>query len=156
MPDRTPYTALIQEVADVYALPAPVLEAQILVESAGDPFALRYEPEFFVRYIRDNAHARGRAYGPLAACSYGLLQILYETALEIGFPGRPEGLFDPRTNLIWAGKHLASLVTWADGQLARALAAYNAGRGGWTSAEGQAYVDRVASLVRPAGKGLLT
>lgn len=151
MPDRTPYTALIEEVADVYALPAPVLEAQILVESGGDANALRYEHDFFVRYIKDNPAAKGAVYGPLAACSYGLLQVMLETMLELGFPGRPEDLFTPRTNLVWAGKYLADLVRWAGGDLERALCAFNGGKQATMTKpyRNALYAQRVAALVRP-------
>jgi transglycosylase-like protein with SLT domain len=149
MLDRTPYTALIQEIAQIHALSAPVLEAQVLVESGGDRFAFRIEPQFFRSYIRDNHAAKGYRYGPLAACSYGLLQIVYETALEHGFTGQPWDLFDPRTGLTWGATHLASLVLWAGGDLERALAAFNGGRVGNVTKpyRNAAYVDRVRALL---------
>jgi len=132
MTPRTAYTDLIQRVANSYALPADVLEGQVLAESHGDPFALRYEPAYFDRYVRGRSPeiVKAHQYGPLAACSFGLLQILLETAMEIGFDGRPEDLFEPHIGLAWGAKHLAALLAWADGDLMRALAAFNGGKAG--------------------------
>lgn len=132
MTPRTAYTDLIQRVANSYALPADVLEGQVLSESRGDPFALRYEPAYFDRYVRGRSPeiVKAHAYGPLAACSFGLLQIMLETAYEIGFDGRPEQLFDPMVGLAWGAKYLKSLLDWADDDLMQALAAYNGGKSG--------------------------
>jgi soluble lytic murein transglycosylase-like protein len=125
--------ALLQEVGNHYRLPAHLLAAQVLQESSGDPFAFRFEPNFWRRYIRDNPDAKAFRFGPLAACSFGLLQIMLETAYEIGFDGRPEDLFVPRIGLSWGAKYLRSLWDWAGGEDAnyiQALCAYNGGRGG--------------------------
>lgn len=46
-----PFKALIKEKAGRHDLPAEWLGAICLQESAGDPFALRYEPGFYERYI---------------------------------------------------------------------------------------------------------
>ena len=61
--------ALIFQVATSYGLPVDLLTAQIQVESGGDPWAFRYEEEFFLRYIKDRPEAKAGQYGPLAACS---------------------------------------------------------------------------------------
>ena len=74
---------LIIQVANLYNLRIDILTAQVQIESGGDPFALRYEDGYFEKYIRNNPKAKGYKYGPFAACSIGLLQILYET----GVPG---------------------------------------------------------------------
>lgn len=130
--------ALIREVSNAYGLPFDLLRAQVMQESGGDPFAFRYEPAYFRRYVFDdpmtlkNEHpdALAQKYGPLAACSFGLLQIMYETAVEIGFGGRPEELFVPRVGLSFGAKQMARLLAWAGGDYYRALAAYNGGQGG--------------------------
>lgn len=131
---------LVRQVAGVYRLPETLLAAQISVESGGDPNAFRYEPAYFERYILEKA-VKGSKYGPLAACSYGLLQILLETALEIGFDDKPERLFEPRIGLSWGAKYLRYLWDGLGGEessFRSALARYN-GRG----AAAQAYADKV-------------
>jgi soluble lytic murein transglycosylase-like protein len=122
--------ALVFQVATVYHLPVDLLTAQVQVESGGDPHAFRYEYDFYTRYIRGNPDAKAGQYGPLAACSYGLLQIVLEVAYEIGFDGRPEELFEPRIGLAWGAKKMQALLAWAGTNYVQALAAYNGGTGG--------------------------
>jgi hypothetical protein len=132
MTPRTPYTALIHRVATTYGLPADVLEGQVLAESRGDPDSLRYEPAFYDHYLRGKSPdiVKASQYGPLAACSFGLLQVMLETAYEDGFDGRPETLFDPMIGLAWGAKHLQWCLEVADGDLERALCIYNGGTKG--------------------------
>jgi soluble lytic murein transglycosylase-like protein len=145
---------LVRQAASVYQLPENLLFGQVLAESNGDPFAFRYEHDYFGRYIQTNPAALGFAYGPLAACSYGLLQIMFETALEIGYADRPEGLFVPRVGLAFGSRYMVNLLAWAQGDYQKALSAYNGGKG--TAAKGppysnQSYVSRVYTL---AGSGV--
>lgn len=130
MKGLTRYTDLIGQVASNLALPADLLEAQIVEESSGEPDAFRWEPGYYDEYIKGNAAARGARYGPLAACSYGLLQIMLETAIEIGFLGLPQDLFTPKIGLYWGAVYLSHLRN-AGGpnpaDLRTAIAAYNGG-----------------------------
>lgn len=148
-----PYNHLIDETAILYRLPRRLLAAQILVESAGDRYAFRHEAGYFDRYLRRNPSARGAGFGPLAACSYGLLQVMLETALEIGFAGRPEELFDPKTGLEWGARYLRACWDWAgatDPDYPRALSAYNGGKGAARVGppfRNQPYVDKVYAHV---------
>lgn len=159
MGDRTPYTAMIQSAARKYRLPFPELEAQILVESSGRADAFRYEDHFYRHNIVGNSRAAAARYGPLAACSYGLLQILLETAMERGFTGRPEQLFIPEIGLLWGAIHLRWLWDQLDEQqqghdYRRVLAGYNAGLAAVQMAiankldlPASAYLERVANFV---------
>lgn len=144
----TPYDQLVLTVANSYNLPFDLLQGQMLVESSGDPFAFRYEHDFFVTYIRGNAHAAGARFGPLAACSFGLLQILLETACELGFADRPERLFEPQVGLAFGAKYVRQCIDRSNGDLRLGLARYNG-----SGAAALAYADRV--FVR-AGRGLNT
>lgn len=139
--------AIVTKIAAMYGLDADLLGGQILVESAGQADAFRFEPAFYRHYIKDNPRAVARTHGPLAACSYGPLQIMYEVAVEIGFHGEPHELFDFETGLYWGARYLASLVTWAKGDLHAALAAYNGGKAGnepdATPDRNHAYADKV-------------
>jgi len=135
----------IVRVARAYGLDPELLTAQILVESSGDATAFRYEPAFFRRYVHGNPDAKAAKFGPLAACSFGLLQILLETACEIGFVGQPWDLFTPAIGLEWGAKYFAALLAWAGGDVTRALAAYNGGKQGNVRPpfRNQAYADKV-------------
>lgn len=154
------YRSIIGLAAAQHALDPQLVEAVVWQESGDDPFAFRLEPAFFKRYIRDNAEAKAKEFGPLAACSYGLMQIMLETAYEESWDGAPEDLFDPAHGLSAGCAHLARLLIWAEGDHAKALGAYNAsqkaadvealaafnaGQGNWQSPAAQAYA---ASVLR--------
>src|ERR1043166_2433530 len=62
--------ALIEATAARYGLSPTILRAQVLVESNGDPDALRIEEKFYTRYVLDNINAKAAHYRKLAACSY--------------------------------------------------------------------------------------
>jgi len=138
-----------------YALSPELLAAQVLVESSGDPNAFRYEPAFFKTYIKGNPNAKAARYGPLAACSYGPLQIMLETAVELGFTGRPEDLFVPEIGTEFGAKYLSSLLLWAAGDYTRAWCAYNGGKGAAMKPPypNQSYADKVLAM---KGKALTT
>lgn len=121
--------ALVISVAGKYGLDVALLNAQIQVESAGDPFALRYEINFYHTYLKNNEHALSKEYGPLGACSYGLMQIILEVAMELGFGDRPEKLFVPNIGLAYGAAKMQSLLKWSNNDYDRALSAYNAGKG---------------------------
>jgi hypothetical protein len=101
-----PFRPLLAEAAASIDWPADLLAAQVLVESSGDPYALRVEFDLWRRTERTIAAAR---WGPLYCTSFGLGQILFMTALDEGFTGRPEDLFVPRTNLTVMIRHLDTL-----------------------------------------------
>lgn len=145
---KTPYDDLIRQVSNLYGLPFNLLQSQVLQESSGRADAFRFEQDFYERYIETNQKALGFKYGKLAACSYGLLQIMFETALELGFTDQPHMLFDPRVGLSWGAKKMKALWEWSgglDADYGKALSAYN---GGTARAQGppfpnQAYVDAI-------------
>lgn len=97
----TPYGSLIFRLARDHGLNPALVAAIVRVESDFDPSAL------------SNKGARG------------LLQLMPATAARFGVA---EGqLYDPRHNLEAGVTYLASLVKRFDGDLPKALAAYNAG-----------------------------
>ena len=137
----TPYLAQITATAKGHALDVELLEAQVLVESSGRPDAFHFDLTFYERYIRTNPAAKAGRFGPLAACSYGLLQVELEVAYERGFQGLPHQLFDPAIGLEWGAKQLAYLLAYFHSDYTRALEAYNAGIGNLPA--GTAYANRV-------------
>lgn len=127
MTGQTRYTALIQQVATAYGLDVDLLEAQVIHESSGEPDAFKFEAGFYHNYVKGKPHALAGKYGPLAACSCGLLQIMLETAMERGFADRPEMLFVDRVGLTFGAKYLHHLLMIVPGDMPLALARYNGG-----------------------------
>lgn len=140
----TPYRALIEEIASQHGLDSNLVEAVTIAESGGCTDAFRYEPEFFRRYLHDKpayAHQVPRR----ISSSYGLLQIMYSTAQQYGFSEEPEELFKPAIGLRYGCQHLAHLLRRFDGDVDRALTAYNAGSP--ESARGRQYAMKVLKLL---------
>lgn len=158
--------------AHLRGLQPALVEALVLVESDGNPFAWNPEPHY--RYLWDVK--RAKPFRPLTAeerisevppfdfpclagdkdqefwaqqASWGLMQLMGAVARERGFKGPylPE-LCDVPLNLAIGCAHLQGLVLWADGNLQQALGAYNAGKGGWESEAGQRYADKVLKQMR--------
>src|SRR5437016_1759983 len=80
--------ALAHEAARAHSLWPELVCAVIEQESSWDPWALRYEPAFYARYvepqlyrgmIRQETEARARAF------SWGLMQVMGQVAREHGF-----------------------------------------------------------------------
>lgn len=63
--------------------------------------------------------------GPSA--SYGVCQIKAATAKALGFTGTLKDLQDPEVNIYYAGLYLRKQLTRYDGDVVKAVAAYNAG-----------------------------
>jgi soluble lytic murein transglycosylase-like protein len=79
--------AFIGPYAAKYGLDPAIVCAVCEQESSWNPWAMRYEPEFYARYIvamklpnATEAFAR--------ACSFGLLQVMGQVAREQGFGGQ--------------------------------------------------------------------
>ncbi|OLP44486.1 lytic transglycosylase domain-containing protein [Rhizobium oryziradicis] len=77
----TVINGLVNKYAALYGMPSALIHRVIHRES-------RYNP---------SAYHSG---------NYGLMQIRYNTARGLGYEGKPEGLFDPETNLKYAIKYL--------------------------------------------------
>ena len=112
-----------------FGLDTALLAALVEHESSWNPWAIRYEPAFFARYIlpllqsetvRDT-EARARAF------SWGLMQIMGQTARELGFAGDLASLCDPDVGLTWGCKKLQQCMDAHVGDLDAALLKYNGG-----------------------------
>ncbi|MFZ5427054.1 MAG: transglycosylase SLT domain-containing protein [Thermodesulfobacteriota bacterium] len=144
---------LIESAAKANGLPANIVSAIVQTESSGNTWATRYEPGFYERYVRTNDV---RVFGPVSivteknarATSWGLMQIMGETARCLGF-NAPflAALCDPMVGLEWGCKYLMRLKAryfdtygWPG-----VVAAYNAGspRTAGGKFVNQAYVDKI-------------
>lgn len=140
----TAYRDLIVVSAKRRQLDPLIVEALVLTESAGQADAFRFEPAFYDKYLKGKPDWQD-AIPRRVSSSYGLMQLMYPTAKDLGFVGEPEVLFVPSVNLTWGCLHLERLLAWAGGEYVRAFAAYNGGKGGNAAPpfRNQAYADRV-------------
>lgn len=133
-----PFRTEIESAAAREALPAALIAAVIQEESRFDPWATRAEP----RYMRSRAVRRAAArfvkLHPRGATSftelvdrsrsYGLMQIMGETAREQGFmqPFLAE-LYLPKNAIAHGAKLLAQLLRHYHNDTLAAISAYNQG-----------------------------
>lgn len=161
------YSSEILRTCATFRLDPDLVAAQVHVESSGDAFAWNPEPAYrYLWNVTTHAPFRRLTHAELEAkqaphdfpalggdpdqewwaqqASWGLMQIMGAVAREHEFRGvYLTELTDPVVNLTIGCSHLAGLIDWAAGDVAKALAAYNAGKGGYKSAAGQAYAARV-------------
>jgi len=168
----------IREAANLAGLEALLVEALVEQESSGNSWAHNPEPRY--RYLWDVSRRkpfRGLTALEIASetppvdfptlagdrdqewwnqqASWGLMQVMGAVARELGFRGPYlTELCDPRVNLPLGCEKLAQNRIWAGGDVFQALAAYNAGRGGWHSPQGQAYAASVLKRKAALLKGL--
>jgi soluble lytic murein transglycosylase-like protein len=100
-------------------------------ESSWNPWALRYEPAFYARYVEpqlsrgaiaSEGEARARAF------SWGLMQVMGQVARERGFAGASlANLCDPATGLAVGCRVFAAKLAAAEGNVERALQLWNGG-----------------------------
>lgn len=168
--------AAIEQVADNNGLSRNLVEALVLTESGGNTYATK--PETFYPYLmnvktwkpygaltREQAGSKTAPDGfPCLAGhpdhewldqqqSWGLMQVMGAVAREHGCrsPYLAE-LTEPITGLHFGCKHFASMLAWTNGDIDKALGAYNAGRGGALGSDGQAYAQKVrANLAQIEG-----
>lgn len=132
-----PWMGLIDAAADRHALDSQIFAALVYVESSGNPWAIRVERGFWRRYnagiLRWVAGTSTRwdnrwsAYPDLYAASYGLCQIMLQTAAENGFSYQyPTELLDPERN-IELGARILSRHVARTGSYNSGLLRYNGG-----------------------------
>lgn len=99
-------------------------------ESGWNPWAIRYEPGFFTRYVERLVTA-GKLHDiteEVARCfSWGLMQVMGECAREHGYAGHLAALCDPAVGLQWGCLHLKSKLMAAGGDVKETLLLWNGG-----------------------------
>lgn len=79
--------ALVSKWATKYGLDPAIVAAVCEQESSWNPYAGRWEPEFFVHYVMpQNLPDLTEAYW--RSTSWGLMQVMGQTARELGFQGK--------------------------------------------------------------------
>lgn len=140
----TVYRQLIEDLAPQFGLDPNVVEAVVIKESSAQTDAFRFEPGVWER-LRTNPKWAGM--NPRrAASSYGLMQIMYPTAMDLGFNGQPEELFIPEVGLRFGCLYLKKMIQ-RFGSLQTALGAYNGGPGNALKPQPQAYAAAVLGIL---------
>jgi soluble lytic murein transglycosylase-like protein len=96
-------------------------------ESTWNPFAIRFEPAFEARYVRPALPAAPTTLELTKAISFGLMQVMGEVAIELGFAGRfLTELCDPDTGVDFGCRKLRKCFA-SRPDLESSLLAYNGG-----------------------------
>jgi len=142
-----PLVPLIRAAAEKHGV-APLLVAAVVAQESGgpyvradgsaNPYAIRIERGFWRRYYdsiaafvstsKSKRDDRWHQYPDLYACSFGLMQVLYQTAREHGFdPQFPTELCDPELGLDAGCAILARHLARTGGDWRTSLLRYNGG-----------------------------
>lgn len=116
---------MAKRAALAHALNQALACAVVEQESSWDPWSIRYEPDFRSRYV-----------APLGlpptveiarSISWGLMQIMGQTARDLGYAGPMAQLLEPETGLDWGCRKLAQCFQLANGDPEAALLHWNGG-----------------------------
>lgn len=139
-----------------YKLKRLLLKAVASVESSLNERAYRFEPGFWERHLKNTPEWSGQDPNVVSA-SYGLMQLMWTTAWQLGFRGNQEDLWNPVYNVELGAKLIRMLLDnvvstehasfyWLS-PLSITLARYNGGGRGNPDTNGelrnQAYVNKV-------------
>jgi soluble lytic murein transglycosylase-like protein len=131
MPPPSELILLADAAARHYALWPELVCAVVEQESNWNPWALRYEPAFYERYVQpqlsrgaiaNETEARSRAF------SWGLMQVMGQVAREQGFASPSiAALCEPATGLDIGCRVLTAKIAAAGGNVEHALLLWNGG-----------------------------
>lgn len=119
--------ALARQIATARGLDDALVCAICEQESGWNPWAIRYEDGFYQHYVSpltglSDTERRSRAF------SWGLMQIMGQTARELGFANTfLASLCEPATGLDYGCKKLKRCMDLKGGNVTAALLAYNGG-----------------------------
>jgi soluble lytic murein transglycosylase-like protein len=126
------------------AAPDKKPNVQMIMKDAGQKHGL--DPDFIASVVRAESSYNTRAVSPKGA--RGLMQLMPQTAKQLGV----KDLLDPAANVDGGTKYLRALLDQYNGDVPKALAAYNAGahrvdqyHGVPPYAETRAYVRRIVA-----------
>lgn len=133
---------LVLSVSSTYGLEPELIAAIMKQESNIERCAVRYEPDFYRRYlspetikdqVKENIYLSSKRLKItietetlLRATSFGFLQVLGQVAREHGFDGHLTELCDPEIGLKYGAIHLKKKLLLYQ-SIEEAVSAYNAG-----------------------------
>jgi soluble lytic murein transglycosylase-like protein len=117
--------AMARAAASEHNLDPQLVCAVVEQESDWDPGAIRMEEEFFLHYIKPLKLAPSESV--LRATSFGLMQIMGEVAVELGFIDSFDKLCEPDCGLQYGCWHLKNKFREAGNDVHKALLLWNGG-----------------------------
>jgi soluble lytic murein transglycosylase-like protein len=122
--------ALARKAAAAQSLDPALICAVVEQESGWNPWAIRYEPAFFAKYVAplytNNKISASEAYA--RGFSWGLMQVMGQVARESGFDASfLSALCDPEQGLAVGCKVLRKKLDAARGDTTQALLTWNGG-----------------------------
>lgn len=128
LPTLVARKALAAKYAAKHGLDTVLVCAVCEQESSWDPFAIRFEPAFEARYIHPAIPSMPTTLEMTKAMSFGLMQIMGETAIEFGWKGKfLSELCDPDIGVDFGCAKLRHCLDIHGGDETAALLAYNGG-----------------------------
>src|SRR6266436_8007156 len=126
----TQFIAIARRAAAAQSLDPALVCAVVEQESAWNPWAIRYEPLFFAKYVAslytNNKVSASEAYA--RGFSWGLMQVMGQVARETGFDALfLSTLCDPEQGLAVGCKVLRKKFDAMAGDTTRALLSWNGG-----------------------------
>jgi soluble lytic murein transglycosylase-like protein len=135
---------MAKTIATNHGLDPTLVCAIVEQESSWNTWAIRYEPNFYLHYIRPMAGLSAtEAYA--RAFSFGLLQLMGECARENGYKGDLAAICDPETGLNAGCIHFKRKLETAQGDVTKALLLWNGGAAPGYPAEVMARVPKYKS-----------
>lgn len=133
LPAVLQWLPLVRKYVEGSSIPPEFVLATIEMESGGKPQAYRFEPGFYQKYLVNNETwqrmMKKHSWKPEdVSASYGLMQLMYTTAVGIGFGGQPQDLFNPEVSIKW-GTTLIKRHMLKYNDLSMVACAYNGGGG---------------------------
>jgi len=127
---RPALISLARQKAERYGLDGDLLCAQVEQESGWNTHAIRFEQGFLEKYMTPTIRANITRTECYARCfSWGLMQIMGETAREFGFSGLfLSELTDPQLGLEFGCKKMSACMGKAGNDKDAALLHYNGGK----------------------------
>jgi len=121
----------VSKVSEKYGLEPELVHAVIQIESAGNRFAIRHEPQWSYYWsVRELAEQVGSSINTERsgqATSWGLMQVMGTVAREHGFRGWFPELCEVEGGIDYGCRHLKVMAERWGTDPARLYAAYNAG-----------------------------
>ncbi len=130
MPRSPDLVTLARRICQQHNLDPALVCAVIEQESGWNPWAIRYEPAFFTRYVAplytNNKVSASEAYA--RGFSWGLMQVMGQVARENGFDAPfLSALCDPEQGIAVGCRVLVRKLAAAGGDVTRGLLAWNGG-----------------------------
>lgn len=142
---KTDLVELARSIAQEQGLDPALVCGIVEQESGWNPYAVRYEPGFYRRYLASRYPDGPGTEGTCRAISWGLMQVMGETAREAGFDASSlAALCDPATGLQIGCRVFKGKLEKAKGDVVKALLRWNGGSNKQYAAEVLRRVSRYA------------